>query len=502
MMSILRRNAGLAPVGFALLALWMLGPNPDAAFGQATSTRYEAADEQDSATQKSYIARRNYARPRADRAKYRRRSQPAKSSKARHEVSQAQYQMEYGPATTRGRRPSSAQRSRGAVQPAYGRGGMSAVAAGPLAFLGGVPWQQPQSRPVRPSRYAYYQAPTGMPRPPMQGSGPMVEEVEPDIAFDAPMDGEVVWEGEPSPWVDGPVEAWEGGECADCYGPYPHYHPWGCGLFAHHPWFENLTLYAGSHAFTGPPDRGMNGNFGFQEGFNWGAPLPLFYPLNLGWQFGVQAFQSGFEGNNALGTFSPETRDQVFITAGIFHRPLYRPFQWGVVADWMQDDFYVKMSLAQVRAELSLLGPYGNEVGFWGAFATSDDEALLVQNNTTTLVNWEANDIYAFFFRRRFEQSQAELRIWGGFTGASDGIFGGDFRVPISDWIALQGGGNYLASEETKTTGGVVEDSWGAFVNVVWYPARSARHATRSPYRPLFNVADPSVFMVEALSGP
>jgi len=371
-----------------------------------------------------------------------------------------------------------------------------------------TPWQRPQSRPVRGNRFAYYQAPGRMNLPAPRSSGPY-EEVQPDIQYDTPTDGDVVWEGDPGPWPAGPVDefgAYPGdyhggcddcGGCNECYGGYGG--AWGCGLFCGHPWFENFSVNLGSHAFIAANDFGRASNFGFQEGINFGAPLPFYLPWNLGWQFGVQTLQSAFEGNNALGTFSPETHNQVFITTGIFHRPLHSPFQWGVVFDWVDDDYYVDMTMSQVRAELSLLGPLGNEVGFWGAFATGDGEDTLVQDDFTNLVKWEPNDIYTFFYRRRFPCTPAELRIWGGFTGNSDGIFGGDFRIPVTDWLALNGGGNYLASEEEKEAGGLSEDSWGMFFNVVLYPAKTAIKSTRSPYRPLFNVAEPSVMMTEVI---
>jgi len=332
----------------------------------------------------------------------------------------------------------------------------------------------------------------------------VAEEVQPDFVFENDgaefqNDGGDFIEGDAAPWQQGAVDGWPGPDGG--YGPYPG----GCGLFPCHWWWpENFSFFAGGQSFKGPVDRGLNGNFGFHEGFNWGGALFPYY--DIGWQFGYQAVQSNFEGDQTLGTLSSETRSQHFITTGIFHRPLYRPFQWGVVFDWMRDEYYVDTSLSQIRAEFSLLGVFGNEIGFWGAFGTGSDDDLLVQTiqnqQVSSLVVLEPTDLFAFFLRHRFHQTGAEARIWGGFTGKSDGLIGADFRVPISPRFAIQGSSNYLASSETRDQGGQAEESWGVTVNFVWYPAKSATRITRSPYRPLFNVAEPSVFMVDVVSGP
>ena len=310
---------------------------------------------------------------------------------------------------------------------------------------------------------------------------------EPDFNYENEYFG---YEGEYYGGGEGPY-----GSCNECSSPYP-YHAQSCGSYCHWWWLENLTVFGGTHAFKGPVDDGVNGNFGLGVGVNWGGPLWQAY--SIGYQVGWQTVFSNFDGDQVLGPVRADDRSQHFITAGIFHRPLYNPVQWGVVFDWMRDEYYIEQSMSQVRVEVSLLGPYQNEIGMWGAASTGDDTAILQPPvvAATQIHESEPADLFAFFFRRRFATG-IEGRVWGGFTGRSDGLFGADMRAPISPDFAIQGGFTYLAPHEESAAGGQREESWGLIMNMVWYPGGSAAQATRSPWRPLMNVADNSVFMVD-----
>ena len=299
------------------------------------------------------------------------------------------------------------------------------------------------------------------------------------------------------------VGSGEGVETCDECGQFDPSHKPGCGNDCDWRWTDNLSVFGGAHSFKGPVDEGLNGNFGLGTGLNWGGPL--WQAMGIGYQVGWQAVFSNFEGERVLGALWSDDRTQHFITAGIFHRPVNAPIQWGVVFDWLRDEYYIEQSLSQIRAEVSVLGPYQNEIGFRGATSTDDDttnldvqfpigvnQFLTIQETHT----WEPTDQYSFFFRRRFA-SGIEGRIWGGFTGRSDGLFGADTRVPVSRDLAIQAGFNYLAPHEQSAVGGQREESWGLVMNLVWYPGRTAEKATQSPWRPLMKVANNSVFMVD-----
>ena len=96
------------------------------------------------------------------------------------------------------------------------------------------------------------------------------------------------------------------GSCADCC-LVP------CGTFP----TGNLELSFGVQGFTGPANyqhRSGSGSFGINEGLNWGIPIPGFQCL--GGQVGFRATHSNLSGAE----FTNETRNQAFVTAGLFRR--------------------------------------------------------------------------------------------------------------------------------------------------------------------------------------
>ena len=138
------------------------------------------------------------------------------------------------------------------------------------------------------------------------------------LAGSAPCDG-----GE----CDGCCEC--GGEyCNDCNRPlFGFLCDWG---------HRNLAIFGGVHGYKGPRDRGVNGNFGFQEGLNYGAPLGD--PWGCGFQIGFQALQSDISGRQANGVPTAD-RHQYFATAGIFRRAEVGKVQWAVAFDFLHDTY-------------------------------------------------------------------------------------------------------------------------------------------------------------------
>ena len=143
-----------------------------------------------------------------------------------------------------------------------------------------------------------------------------------------------------------------------------------------------------------------------------------------------QAMQSDFTG----GDFFDNERSQQFITAGFFRRQMCEcGWQWGVVYDFLSDELVDDFDVSQIRGELSYRFR-GHELGFWFASGSSDDQPG--PDSTTGVASIETVDMYSIFYRRRL-MNGGEGRLWGGVTGESDGIFGGDVRVPcraIGTW--------------------------------------------------------------------
>jgi hypothetical protein len=292
------------------------------------------------------------------------------------------------------------------------------------------------------------------------------------------------------PYGHGPMPGEGGcatGDCGDCAtcGTVP------CDTCV--DWYpgKDLTLFAGVHGFKNAVDEGQNGNFGFQEGVNWSSPF--WNAAGVGFQLGFQAMQSDFHETS----FFNGDRTQYFVTTGFFRRQLCDcGWQWGVVYDYLSDEFVEDYDIGQIRGELSYLFR-GHELGYWFASGASDD--VPGADSTTGITSYEAVDMHAFFYRRRL-MNGGEGRLWAGFTGESDGLFGADLRVPVAcDWDVVAAF-NYLAPQDDATEGGSFPEAWNIGINLVWYVCpQGAMQAGHSQYRPLFNVADNGTLIVNTL---
>lgn len=279
----------------------------------------------------------------------------------------------------------------------------------------------------------------------------------------------------------------DGGSCSSC-GP--------CGGWSwHRDAFRDLSIFGGTHGFKGPVDLGRNGNFGFHYGLNYGAPIWL--AERIGYQVGGQIVHSNLSGSDVLEP-TDSSRTQYFITAGLFRRAFESsPFQWGIAYDWLSDNYYVNMQFAKLRGEVSFVGSSGDEIGAWMSVDVMDDTKYIANGNNVTEFSWQSADLFAFFWRRHYCEGGA-LRLWGGFTDKGDGLLGGDFRAPMSDYFAIEGNSNYLAPTNGGFHNGALRESWALSLNLVLYVGGGARLSSCTPWMPLFNVADNSIFMFNA----
>ncbi len=295
-------------------------------------------------------------------------------------------------------------------------------------------------------------------------------------------------------------DGYGGGSCGDGYcGDDPYFTRGVCLPLCLPPLpiprFENLSLFAGVNAFTGPANRGGTGSFGFAEGFNWGNHF-AFSRAGLSYQVGAMVTQSNFSGTD----FTLDTRDQFFLTGGIFRR-VDCGLQGGIVFDYFHDEWYYQLDLTQLRYELSWVFDGCQEVGFWGASGLGNQitTATFRTNNNgvvaTTTEDFTSTDIFAAFYRRKFGCG-GEGRFWGGATGQQDGIIGADMTLPVTTCVDLTSSFTYLIPDQGPNDDGVVQESWNVFVGLVWYPGCMRR--CDCPYdRPLFNVANNGSFMVD-----
>ncbi len=116
-------------------------------------------------------------------------------------------------------------------------------------------------------------------------------------------------------------------------------------------------------------------------------------------------------------SFTNETRHQVFVTGGLFRRVDYG-LQYGVVVDYMNDDWYFQGNLVQLRGELSWRTEGCHVYGFqYHAGVRDDSLTTFVRDGAggtfNSTVNFEPTDQYRFFYRRLLKQSGQ----WDSFGG-------------------------------------------------------------------------------------
>lgn len=365
-----------------------------------------------------------------------------------------------------------------------------------------------RDEPRRPVRYdeAVLITAEGEVIPPGQPVEPFVEDGP--IAGDAPPPPpgwpvEEYYEGEfhephltGEPFLHGPP-CGGCGHCQDCCpGGACYLRRWGHGFRRRKrqgAFTENLQLFSGKQGFKGPVDQGINGDFGFHFGLNWG--LPLVDRWGLGYQVGGNLVLSDFDGRSGI---VGHRRVQWFFTTGVFRRaPGDSGFQGGAVVDYLHDIFYIRMNLWQFRTELSYFY-HGHEIGYWGAARANsiEEPGRLNENSPEEIFRFEGTNQYTAFYRYTF-CSGTYCRTFAGFTGNGDGIFGGDATVFISPRFGMIAATNYLVPRDQGVPNDITE-SWNLTISFVWYPGynRRRRNSWLNPYRPLFYTADNGWFFV------
>ncbi len=337
--------------------------------------------------------------------------------------------------------------------------------------------------------------------------GQMIMEGDPMMG--AEQGGQAMWMGQypnqihVESFYDDPYACEDGEECG-CLPMWEHHDGRICAWLRRFGrpyygwrWYRDLTVGAGVTSFTNGTDLGINGNYGANEYINWS--MPFWNAFGIGWQLGARAVQTGYQPTtvNVAGTsFTRPARDQVFVTTGFFTRAFEgRGLQGGAVYDYLSDQYYDTVDVAQIRSELSYVWGY-HEIGYWGAHNILDQNSFFLPRPAATATGTTV-DFYAAFYRLHFGDAN-EWRIWGGATANGEGIFGSQVRAPMTKSFAIEGMFTYLVPEASETIpldniGSISTFSpaaWNVSVNLVYYPACRSRRSLASPYRPLFDVAD------------
>ncbi len=278
-----------------------------------------------------------------------------------------------------------------------------------------------------------------------------------------------------------------GGGCGDC----DQFGMGGYGLGAPGLSLQNLSVFAGTQGFLGPPSF-SSGSFGFHYGANLGLPFNLLSYSGMGVQVGYRGVSSNYNGTD----FTNEQRNQSFVTLGMFRRASVG-FQGGLVVDIQRDSWYDAVDLSQLRGEISYRFPSQHEWGYWFTSSNSDDTSIDPFNVGQTLT-WDPTDLHLAFYRRHnFITSGGVLRLMAGFTGNRDGLVGTQWTMPMGNALALQTDWMYLIPEEATGAGGNTNESWNISLSLVWKWGKDACSSQPSCYSPLFDVAGNGSFMVD-----
>lgn len=268
--------------------------------------------------------------------------------------------------------------------------------------------------------------------------------------------------------------------------------------------WHRYDFFAGTQGFTGPMNfantdqsnsnvRSGTGSFGYYQGFNQGHSLRPWLYWDMAMQFGARATQSNLSGT----TFTEQKRYQVFVTAGLFRRVDYG-LQYGLVVDYLNEDWYYQGDLTQLRGELSWRGKGCHVCGFQFMAGTGDDTSTThiddgAGNAFIDTVAFGPTDQYRLFYRRLLKQN-GSFDAFAGWTDNDDGLIGSSWNLPIQRCLVLSAGTTYLIPGEGGRRDND-QESWNISLGMIYRPGGpkgAGRYA-----RPMFDVADNGTFMID-----
>ena len=273
-----------------------------------------------------------------------------------------------------------------------------------------------------------------------------------------------------------------------------------------------FEFFAGVNGFTGPanyantsapgpgnPATSRNGSssFGFYEGFNEGRSLKNLFGIDLASQVGVRATQSSLSGTE----FTEESRQQIFLTGGLFRRVDFG-LQYGVVVDYLNDNWWYRNDLLQLRGELSWNDGCNHQFGYQFMIGLDDSTSSTEVVNAAgtrflSTVSFEPTDQHRIFLRGA-TAGGANYNAFLGGTNQSDFLLGAGLSTAVRRGFAFQAGSTFLIpGEDAGIAGGNENEGWNISMGVVYRPG--GRQVCGPYCRPMFDVADNGTFIIDRL---
>jgi hypothetical protein len=234
-------------------------------------------------------------------------------------------------------------------------------------------------------------------------------------------------------------------------------------------------------------------SFGFYQGFNEGRSLRGLLGFDLSAQLGLRATQTGLSGSK----LTNETRHQIFLTAGLFRRVDYG-LQYGVVFDYLNEDWYFQGDVTQIRGELSWNSSNCNIFGVQFMSGTNTDSSSTGVRNAAgnfvvSNVDFEAMNQVRAFYRREM----ACNGDWSAFIGGADNdntVLGGLVNMPLCDKVLFNSGFTYVIPNEDEGNS-FHDEAWNISLGFTFRPG--GMNACNRYGRPMFDVADNGTFIVK-----
>lgn len=239
-------------------------------------------------------------------------------------------------------------------------------------------------------------------------------------------------------------------------------------------------------------DDSSHGTYG---GFNFGLPLCRLSCGLFSGQFGIRSVNTNFGGAE----FTPDDRNQLFMTAGFFRRVDYG-LQLGIAADVLREEWYSNVDLVQIRGDIGYVWPSGTTFGFRFANNVQDDPTVGLFRGVESQQTVTTSDWYRFYLRHDV-QSGGFGECFAGWTENDQAIVGLNMDFPVTDRIAFESGFTYFIGDQEFAPpsrngfqGGDPADAYNMYVGFSLRPSGARMY--RNYDRPLFDVADNGTMMM------